>query len=84
MDINLTFETSTTSVGLFSIDPGFVEKYFLDEALDLTADLCTALFLHAIMLLKQEIKSLGSAKWMQSRQDSFVVTWDHFLNREHT
>jgi hypothetical protein len=52
--------------------------------LDLTADLCTALFLHAIMLLKQEIKSLGSAKWMQSRQDSFVVTWDHFLNREHT
>ena len=27
MDINLTFETSTTSVGLVSIDPGFVEKY---------------------------------------------------------
>ena len=26
MDINLTFETSTTSVGLVSIDPGFVEK----------------------------------------------------------
>ena len=27
MDINLTFETSTTSIGLVSIDPGFVEKY---------------------------------------------------------
>ena len=26
MDINLAFETSTTSVGLVSIDPGFVEK----------------------------------------------------------
>ena len=26
MDINSTFETSTTSVGLVSIDPGFVEK----------------------------------------------------------
>ena len=26
MDIHLTFETSTTSVGWFSIDPGFVEK----------------------------------------------------------
>ena len=26
MDINLTFETSNTSIGLVSIDPGFVEK----------------------------------------------------------
>ena len=26
MDINLTFETSTTSIGFVSIDPGFVEK----------------------------------------------------------
>ena len=26
MDINLTFETSTTSFGLVSSDPGFMEK----------------------------------------------------------
>ena len=36
MDINSTFETSTTSVGLVSIDPGFVEEITLFLVVSLT------------------------------------------------